>query len=245
MTPTIVSYYSPRPDEFGDRATSYDEAIAIIEASCARLGLKHALITEKGNEDKVPHVDPARIFAIDGTQSLKLMQAIVAGQMAYLRHVGTGECGVIMTGVDCMFLKDPSPVFDGGDWDVSVTIGPYSPQGLNNGAVFLAPGRGDMAAEFYARALSICPEEWMGDQQSIFALVAPLAPIGAIVGRHGFRIRYLSMDDWNLPPASADDPGIERAGMLHFKGARKQFMRAVADRWLSSPEPRRVSQAQY
>ena len=52
--PTIVSYYSPRPDEYGARAHSYDEAIACLEASCARLGLRHVLLTEKGNEDHVP-----------------------------------------------------------------------------------------------------------------------------------------------------------------------------------------------
>jgi hypothetical protein len=237
--PTIVSYYSPRPDEFGDKAFAYDEAIGIIEASCSRLGLKHVLITEKGNEDKIPHVDKARIFAIDGTQSLKLMQATVAGQMAYLRHVGTDPGGVIMTGVDCMFLKDPSPIFDGDDWDVSVTIGPYSPGGLNNGLVALAPNRGDAAARFYELALHNCPEDWMGDQESIRRIVHPLAPIGRIVDRNGFKVRFLDMDRHNLPPACIDDPAIPEAYMLHFKGARKEFMGDACEQWLGikRPEP--------
>ena len=235
--PTIVSYYSPRPDEFGDKAFAYDEPIGIIEASCSRLGLKHVLITEKGNEDKVPHVDKARIFAIDGTQSLKLMQATVAGQMAYLRHVGTDPGGVIMTGVDCMFLKDPSPIFDGDDWDVAVTVGPYSPGALNNGAVFLAPSRGDAAARFYEGALSVCPEDWPGDQMAVRAMCVPILSPGRIAERNGFRIRFLSMDEWNLPPASADDPGIEEAAMLHFKGARKSFMGLVAERRLGVRAP--------
>jgi len=237
--PTIVSYYSPRPAEFGDRAFAYDEPIALIDASCTRLGLRHILLTEKGNEDKIPHVDPARVFAIDGTQSLKLMQATVAGQMAYLRHVGTGEGGVIMTGVDCMWMKDPSPVFDGGDWDVSVTIGPYSPGGLNNGLVALAPNRGDAAARFYELAWHNCPEDWPGDQQAIRAIVYPFAPIGKIADRHGVKVRYLDMDTHNLPPACPDDPAIPGAYMLHHKGARKEFMGAVAEQWLGirRPEP--------
>ena len=235
--PTIVSYYSPRPDEFGDRAYAYDEAIGCIEASCARLGLKHVLLTEKGNEERIPHVDKARIFAIDGTQSLKLMQATVAGMMAYIRHAGTGDGGVILTGVDCLFLKDPSPIFDGGDWDVAVTIGPYSPGGLNNGFVALPPNRGDAAARFYELALHNCPEEWGGDQESIRRIVHPLAPVGSIVDRHGFKVRFLDMDTYNLPPASLDDPAIPSAYMLHFKGARKDFMGAAAEQWLGVRRP--------
>lgn len=235
--PTIVSYYSPRPDEYGARAHSYDEAIACLEASCARLGLRHVLLTEKGNEDHVPHVDPERIFSLDGTQSLKLMQATVAGQMAYLRHVGTDPGGVIMTGVDCLFLRDPSPIFDGGDWDVSVTIGPYSPGGLNNGLVALPPGKSAQAANFYELALHNCPEEWPGDQESIRRIVHPLAPVGSIVDRHGFKVRFLDMEIYNLPPACLDDPAIPEAYMLHFKGARKEFMGDACEQWLGIKRP--------
>lgn len=237
--PTVVSYYSPRPDEFGDRAFAYDEPIACLEASCFRLGLKHVLLTEKGNEDKIPHVAKDRIFTVDGTQSLKLMQATVAGQMAYLRHVGTGDHGTIMIGVDCLMMKDPTPVFDGGDWDVAVTVGPYSPGGLNNGFVALAPNRGDAAGRFYELALHNCPEEWGGDQESIRRVVYPLAPVGRTVERNGFKVRFLDMDTFNLPPASLDDPAIPSAYMLHFKGARKDFMGAAAEQWLGvrKPEP--------
>ncbi len=235
--PTIVSYYSPRPAEYGDRAHAYDEPIGILEASCTRLGLRHVLLTEKGNEDAIPHVPPSRVVALDGTQDLKLMRAIVAGQLAYLQAMGTGEGGTIFVGVDCLFLKDPSPVFDGGDWDVAVTVGPYSPQGLNNGAVFLPPNRGDAAARFYAHAFAVCPDDWPGDQQAVLAVCAPLARPGVIADRNGLRVRFLSMDDWNLPPASLDDPGIEGATMLHFKGARKEFMAAAAEQLLGVPRP--------
>lgn len=237
MTITIASYYSPRPDEYGARATSYDEAIAILEASCARLGLKHVLITESGNADLVPEcVTRDRVYEIGGTQDLKLMQAIIAGQLAYIKGVGTGD-GTIFVGVDCMFLRDPAPVFDNGDWDVSVTVGPYSPGGLNNGAVFLPKGKQDQAAAFYALALANCPEEWPGDQTAILRVCSPLRRPGAVEDRHGVKVRYLSMDDWNLPPASLDDPGIPRATMLHFKGARKEFMAAAAEQWIGMPRP--------
>ena len=227
-SPTIVSYYSPRPDEYGDRATSYDVPIAILEASCSRLGLRHVLLTEKGNEDKVPHVPPSRVLAIDGTQDLKLMQAIVAGQLAYLRLIGTGEGGAIFVGVDCMFLKDPSPAFDGGDWDVGVTVGPYSPQGLNNGAVLMPAGKSDAAAAFYSLALANCPEEWPGDQTAIYRVCAPILRPPATADRNGIRVRFFGMDTMNLPPACVDDPGIAGATMLHFKGARKEFMADAA-----------------
>ncbi len=235
--PTIVSYYSPRPAEYGARATAYDEPVAILEASCARLGLRHVLLTEQGNADLVPScVARDRVYEIGGTQDLKLMQAIIAGQLAYLKAEGTGD-GTIMVGVDCLFLKDPAPVFDGGDWDVAVTVGPYSPGALNNGAVFLAPNRGDAAATFYTLALANCPEEWPGDQTAILRVCSPLRRPGAVEDRHGVKVRYLSMDDWNLPPASLDDPGIPRATMLHFKGARKEFMAATAEQWLGIPRP--------
>lgn len=237
--PTIVSYYSPRPDEYGARAHSYDEAIACLEASCSRLGLRHVLLTEKGNEDHVPHVPAQRVVALDGTQDLKLMRAIVAGQLAYLQAMGTGEGGTIFVGVDCLFLKDPSPVFDGGDWDVAVTVGPYSPQGLNNGAVFLPAGKNAEATRFYGLAYANCPEEWPGDQTAIFRVCYPLLKPGSIADRHGVRVKYLDMDTYNLPPASLDDPGISSAYMLHFKGARKDFMGAAAEQWLGikRPEP--------
>ena len=235
--PTIVSYYSPRPAEYGDRAHAYDEPIGILEASCTRLGLRHILLTEKGNEDAIPHVPPSRVVALDGTQDLKLMRAIVAGQLAYLQAMGTGEGGTIFVGVDCLFLKDPSPVFDGGDWDVAVTVGPYSPGALNNGAVFLAPGKNAEATRFYDLAFANCPDEWPGDQTAILRVCSPLRRPGAVEDRHGVKVRYLSMDDWNLPPASLDDPGIPGATMLHFKGARKEFMAAAAEQWIGMPRP--------
>lgn len=237
--PTIVSYYSPRPAEYGARATAYDEPIGILEASCTRLGLRHVLLTEKGNEDSIPHVPPSRVVALDGTQDLKLMRAIVAGQLAYLQAMGTGEGGTIFVGVDCLFLKDPSPVFDGGDWDVAVTVGPYSPGALNNGAVFLAPGKNAEATRFYDLAFANCPDEWPGDQQAIQRICYPLLKPGSIADRHGVRVRYLDMDTHNLPPACPDDPAIPGACMLHHKGARKEFMGAVAEQWLGirRPEP--------
>lgn len=59
-------------------------------------------------------------------------------------------------------------------------------------------------------------QEWMGDQLAVCDLIK----------RGGFNVSVIS-DLYNYPPKHSGDIGS--ASILHFKGARKQFMRQTAE----------------
>lgn len=238
MTLTVVSYLSPRPKEFGDKANSYSECIQLLDASCARANVKHVVLTEEGSVDAIPQsIDRTRVYAVNGTQDLPLMQAIIAGQMIYVKTVGIADEGTILVGADCLVAKDPRPVFDGADWDVGVTVGVYSPGGLNNGAVYLAPGKQDKALLFYELAHMNCRPEWPGDQEAVRSVAMPLQKPVSIGERHGVRLCYFDMDTHNIPPACPEDVGALGAYVAHFKGNRKSFMAAFAKLQLGIERP--------
>lgn len=237
MTLTVVSYLSPRPSEYGDRAHSYGECIELLEASCVRANCTHVVLTEEGNENAIPKsIARDRIYAVSGTHSLPLMQATVAGLMMYLGAVGVADEGTILVGADCIITRDPRPVFANADWDVGVTVGVYSPGGLNN-IVYLAPGAGDKAVLFYELAHMNCRPEWGGDQESVRQVVLPLEKPEITVERHGIKVRFFDMDGFNCPPACSEDSGAARSYVAHFKGPRKSFMAAWAHKQLGIERP--------
>lgn len=242
MTITVASYLSPRPEEFPDRAHTYAEPLMLLEASCARAGCRHVVITEEGSQDAVPAaIGRDRVYAVNGTRELKLMQAIIAGQLTFLKAMGVSQEGTILVGADCLVTRDPRPVFADTDWHVGVTVGVYSPGGLNNGAVYLSPGSTEQAVAFYSLALANCPEEWGGDQESVRRVALPLERPECTVNRHGIRVRFLDMDTHNCPPACDEDIGAAAAYIAHFKGARKDFMPHWAKRQLGIERPFVVS----
>lgn len=238
MTLIVASYLSPRPEEHGDRAHSYGEALQLLDASCAIANCRHVVITEEGSVDAIPaSIDRDRVFVVEGTRNLPLMKAIIAGQMAFVSESGVADEGTILVGADCLVMRDPRPVFANADWDVAVTVGVYSPGGLNNGAVYLAPGADAKALVYYQLAHMNCPPEWGGDQHAVRMVCMPLEKPPITVNRHGMRVRFLDMDGYNCPPACAEDHGASKAYVAHFKGERKRFMADFSARFLGVTAP--------
>lgn len=60
--------------------------------------------------------------------------------------------------------------------------------------------------------------DWLSEQRAV----------AAVVKSDRFAVQVLPGRIYNYPPIAADDPGIQQAAVLHFKGPRKSWMTRAA-----------------
>lgn len=220
----VVSFYAPRPDHpfFQD----YIPYLRILDESCRKYGHKHIVITDASS------LEDLNTFHADMPQDL--MQAILAGQLAYLES-GLASEDTLLCGADCVLAQDPAAAF-AVPFDIACTTHPFTDCILNTGAIFIRGGAN--AAPIWRRALEGCGKTWGDDQLSLAAELNPTLEHG-LYDRAGLKVRFLPVDPWNLAPEFPGD-ACEGAVMLHFRGPRKAWMADHCAKVLGVGEPQEV-----
>lgn len=218
----VASFLSPRPAEFGGKANAYGPYINLLQASCDRQNVRHICITEPGSQipDGIERYDAL-------TADLPLMRAIILAQLEFLADRNTPDGPIVMVGADCLIGQNLAEVFVDADWDVGVTIRQQSGD-FNNGAVYLR--NKDAGITLYAKAAQIVGEKWGGDQDALQSVISPICGVGRTTERQGFKTRAFPCETHNRSPMTILDG--EPAYILHFKGNRKDFMAAWAEKWM-------------
>lgn len=146
----------------------------------------------------------------------------------------------ILIDADLMFQRDPFALFDGG-FDVGLTyVTGAELHPFNSGVILIDPDRGGVARDYLASiddlVAGYAPEHrsWYGDQMAIAALLGNpdfADGTGDVMNTEagGIRYRLLPAAVWNYSAAldANDKPVFEAnpdAGIVHFKGERKEFM---------------------
>lgn len=214
----IVSFYAPRRDHplFQD----YTPFLQILGQSCRRYGHRHIVITDD------PEIEDGFLAEMPDN----LMQAIIAGQLAYLKSPLAQE-DTVFVGADCVLARDVAEVF-GQEFDIAFTTGPFRDCILNTGAIYIRGGA--PVSYIWERALSGMGEVWGDDQLALAAVVNPTLEPSVTVGP-GPTIRFLPVDPYNLAPEYPGDD-CTRGYVLHFRGPRKGWMQDYCAYWLGIGE---------
>jgi len=222
----IVSFFSPIYLKNYPEAAAHDypAMLAMLGASCRRLGLRHLVITDRGTP--LEH----ECFRLDLPRSL--MRAVVAGQLAYLQSAAFDEDTVFID-ADCLVQHSPARVF-AEPFDLAVTArrwGPRrNPSPINNGTIFCRAAARAQCVAFFTAASMACGKYWGADQDAMGKACQPMPKLPGLHERSGASVRFLDVAGHNQAPRSADDPTTADAVVLHFRGPRKSYMRAVFDR---------------
>lgn len=209
-----ASFHAPRFDRWG---CDYDALLRLVDASCRRVGIRHAVITDAGRE---PPASVAGIEHFPARLPENLMRAILEGQRQFLAHVATqGGEPVLLIGADCLVVSDPRKL---ALPDVTITTGPFSDCRMNTGAIWCASPAACVPT--WAAARDGCAGNWGDDQTSLLqALEASQLAITEVPADLHNRAPDHERDDAGMPTVA------------HFRGNRKAWMGAWARRWLDLP----------
>ena len=203
MVLVVASFFAPRYDKWG---ADYDALLQLLDASCRRLGLRHVVISDK------PRPAPLETALFD--LPANLMMAFLDGQRQFLAAT---PGPVLLVGADCLLTRDPTPIF-GGDLTIT-TSKRFLDCPMNSGAIFCTDG--PTCAPVWQAAVDREPTEWGEDQTALYAAISESV----------LDVRERPAEAHNWAPRNV----LDRAGtptVVHFRGARKQFMPAWAARHL-------------
>lgn len=186
---TVVSFYAPRYVQWS--GVNYDDCLAILDASCKRLGVEHICISDSER----PGI---KTFLTDLPDNL--MQAFLVGQIAWLKHANGAP--TMFTGADCIITRDPTYVCVG--YDMAITTRHYT--SLNTGALWCYS---KTCIQAFENALALNPIAWGEDQTCLLA---------GIRKTPGLRLRELPFKGFNAKVTSADDNLDNPPIVVHLKG---------------------------
>lgn len=203
----IVSFYAPRPEH--PYSQDYTPFLNLLRASCERFGHRHIVLTDDASVG-------ADAYVADLPRSL--MKATIAAQLAYLSDPQFSDVPTLLTGADCVLARDPTSLEC--DSDITITTDDrFHDCRMNCGAIYIR--RPALLAPVWADALARCGDEWGDDQISVYAAIKASDLICA----------ELPCDPCNLAPNHPGDD-CRRGVVLHFRGARKQWMVDYCHHWL-------------
>lgn len=209
----VASFYAYRYDKWG---IDYHKCLAVLEASCERLGLQHVVISDK-QQGKF------KTFVTDLPENLML--AMLKGQRDFIAQL---DEPALLVGADCIITKDPTGMLEGAD--AVFTVFPFGDCCLNTGAMWVRDRR---CAPIWDAAVERNPVEWGEDQMALRDSLEPVpnradAPIDGV--RMGLRVRFVDCRKHNWAPDKPQDKA-NGATVVHFRGTRKPMMKAWG--WLN------------
>lgn len=207
----VVSFFAPRPDHpfFQD----YQPFLNLLRLSCERFGHQHLVLTDD------PSVgDDAYVTELPRS----LMKATIAAQLAYLDDPQFANVPTLFTGADCVLARDPAQI-DTRGVDLVITVDDrFQDCRMNCGAMFIP--RPKSVRWVWREALKRCGDDWGDDQISLYSVIDEMRA-------NWLHVREIPCDPHNLAPDHpADD--CRRGTVLHFRGARKDWMEAYCQYWL-------------
>lgn len=218
----IVSFYAPRPEHpfFRD----YTPFLDLLRLSCERFGHQHLVLTDDPAVGDDAYVTPL---------PRSLMKATIAAQLAYLVDPQFANVPTLLTGADCVLARDPTQIDTRGVDLVITTDDRFQDCRMNCGAIFIP--RPKSVRWVWREALKRCGNDWGDDQTSLYSVIDEM--------RHNWlHVREIPCDPHNLAP---DHPGDDcrRGTVLHFRGARKDWMVPYCHHWLGLGEGASVKAA--
>lgn len=200
----VASFFAPRHERWPN--CDYDCLLMLLDASCARFGLRHVVISDR------PRPAPMQTALFDLPD--ELMQALLDGQRQFLEAT---PGPVLLVGADCLLTRDPRPYLAG---DVAFTTsGAFVDCEMNSGAIWCADG--PKAAAIWRAAVARKPRRWGEDQVVLWGAAQ----------ESGLDVRRLRAEEHNWAPEQlADDAGMPT--VVHFRGRRKPLMGPWAARHL-------------
>ncbi len=221
-TMRIVITYQHRGDD------TYLRTIDLAFASAKRLGYETVLVGNVIAGDK--QID----FPAD--KEAHLMNWVLAAQRAFIDSP-LFDCDSVIFSPDALLTRHIDKVFTLG-FDIGFTIRNNRRWPINNGVIYLRPGRKREIAKLWHRAQKICKDypvetqDWYGDQQALHDVW--------LAGHHErlhLNVSMLPCDIYNASPAYGEDLDakmIESAYIVHLKGRRKHLMQEYWDKICSA-----------
>lgn len=200
----VASIFAPREGE-NRWNCDYDDLLMLLDESCDRFSLKHVVISD------CVRPEPLETRIYDLPQNL--MQVLLDGQRQLLED---SDEAVLLVGADCLIGYDPRQFFL---QDLTITVDDsFSDCRMNTGAIFCSNGK--KCAPIWAEALKANPREWGEDQVALYNAVCA----------SGLGVREIQCERHNRAPENKDDGRLST--VVHFRGRRKEYMRAWAKRFM-------------
>lgn len=154
-----------------------------------------------------------------------LMNWILAAQKSYIDSP-LFNCNSVLFSPDAIINKPLEPVFS-KSFDMAFTNRNHSKYPINNGVIFIKPGKNSGISGFWGDCLAICKnysidiQEWFGDQKSLWD-----AYQNEVYLKYGLDVSMLPCDKYNASPSAHvfDGSMINDAFVIHLKGKRKHLM---------------------
>lgn len=173
---------------------------------------------------EVHHLTDDYTPKIEGLDSTRVFYGDMPMAVRRMMHHAACEGEWLFIDCDCIVRKDVRHVFD-EPFDVALTdregtitnetryaaVMPH-----NIGVTFSRSPAFWLTVVKYLQTMAAEQQEWEGDQQVVNAMVK--------AGGMGFNIKTLPGLLYNYPPRSEDDPRTADASIVHYKGARKQYL---------------------
>lgn len=222
----VCTFFVHRPEDWPE-AADYPLFLQYVQRSCDRLGLRHVVLTDHRSVPLLPGIET---FATDLPRSL--MRAVTQAQAAWLEHGDWRGEDTLLTGADCLVMRDPREVFV-GRWDMAVTLRPLHPRyPINTGTIVVRRKSRERVLPLFQRIAARCGDKWCDDQRAIQDELGPMPTQHGVFERAGLTVAFLPMRVHNDTPRDAEDR-CERACVLHFRGkGRKAVMQPWVERWL-------------
>lgn len=207
---TVASFWCDRREDYPD-AADYMPLLALLDKSCARLGLRHVVLSDAPVPGFETFVTPL---------PRALMPATLFAHRDWIAR-GDWSGGTALVGADCLIGRDLRECFD-GSFDLLFTSREHRRWPINTGLVCVTEAARTKAAQAWARAAADCTEEWGDDQVQIARMVGPVPAEHGVYERRGMRVRFAPLATHNFTPKRPEI--ASDAFVVHFKGPRKGMM---------------------
>lgn len=207
----VCSFFAPRPEHPFYR--DYTPFLNLLRQSCERFGHRHIVLTDDPAVGEDAYVTPL---------PRSLMRATIAAQLAYLDDPQFADVPTLFTGADCVLAQDPAMVDTRGVYMVVTVDDRFLDCRMNCGAMFIPVPKA--VRWIWREALARCGDDWGDDQTSLWSVITDSKPVWS-------SIREIPCDPYNLAPEHPGDD-CRRGVVLHFRGARKNWMVDYCHKWL-------------
>ena len=220
----VVTVYTARKSH--EKYMDFGPLLECQKKTAEKWGHKHVVVSDQ-------KLKGMNVFNTELPASL--MQAILAGQIAYL-EAWDEKSAIVLVDVDCLVARSLEHAFI-LPFDLGLTNREDPRCPINNGAMYIKPGNKAAVLAFFRAALAICKSHWGGDQEAISYVAAPV-PIGQqIVARHfgelTLRLAFFSMLSHNCIPRYFGVRHKKNPYIVHFKGEeRKSWMKFYAYKFI-------------
>lgn len=212
MSLTVASFWVYRPVEHPG-AADYPAMLRILDRSCARLGLRHVVLTDPATRGSTRW--PEGIAAHVSVLPVPLMQACTTAQAHWLETKPDGD--TLFVGADCILLSNPAKACPREPALCLSYRHPDARYPINNGFMLARQHGGEKVAALYRRVADRCGTTWCDDQRSIRAELEPMPALCGVHERAGMQVAFVPMKTFNRLPRDVEDP-CKGAVVMHFRG---------------------------